>query len=70
MSGNEELYNDFINRMKEENKKKYKEYYYSHKHNYCNTIICECGGTYNTYNKSRHFRTKKHLNFIENNFIN
>lgn len=29
-------------------------------------ILCSCGGSYTYSNKSRHFKTKKHLLFMEN----
>ena len=28
---------------------------------------CECGGKYTTCNKSRHLKSKKHINYLENN---
>jgi len=33
----------------------------------CNIITCECGGTYQFRAKTRHFKTKKHLDFVQNN---
>jgi len=30
----------------------------------CDSIQCECGGTYTFVSKARHFKTKKHLDFI------
>lgn len=30
----------------------------------CDSIQCDCGGTYRFVSKARHFKTKKHLNFI------
>jgi len=31
-----------------------------------NIITCECGGTYQNKNKHRHFKTKKHIKFLNN----
>lgn len=51
----------------ERNNKQKKKYYtenvdkINEKHN------CECGGSYTTGRKLRHFETKKHRNFIETN---
>jgi hypothetical protein len=28
-------------------------------------IVCECGGTYSHFNKNRHLKTQKHLQFLE-----
>ena len=28
-------------------------------------IPCQCGGSYTHWNKSRHFKQKKHLHFVE-----
>jgi|LakMenEpi03Aug12_release.lakeMendotaPanAssembly.Ray.scaffolds.fasta_scaffold152489_3 hypothetical protein len=45
------------NEFYEKNKEKIKEYRNE-------KFACECGGTYITANKERHFKTKKHLSLI------
>ena len=47
--------------------RKYKKKYY--KKCLANQPNCECGGNYKIANKSKHFKTKKHLNFINNQAI-
>ena len=32
--------------------------------------ICECGGTYTSYHRSRHFQSKKHKNFEQQTINN
>ena len=46
------------------NKEKYKEYVEANKEKINEKFTCECGGKYIYYNKSRHFKTKKHLKFV------
>jgi hypothetical protein len=47
----------------EENKLYYKNYYEKNKNHYLEKHICGCGGSYRVYDKSKHFKTKKHMNF-------
>jgi hypothetical protein len=53
----------------EDNKDKAKEYYQKNKERLSQKNICECGSTYATYHKTRHFKTIKHMNFLNNNNI-
>jgi hypothetical protein len=49
-------------------KKSYNSQYYNlRKDKLSSSCDCECGGKYSKANKSRHFKTKKHLNFEESN---
>lgn len=43
-----------------------KNYYKKNKDKLKELINCECGGKYRKYNKSKHFKTKKHLKYLEN----
>ena len=46
-------------------KKEYdKIYRHKNKEKYCEKFPCECGGRYTYVNKSRHFKSKKHLKFV------
>jgi hypothetical protein len=48
-------------------KKSYNSQYYNlRKDKLLSSCECECGGKYSQANKSRHFQTKKHLNFEKN----
>ena len=51
------------NTYKEYNNK----YYLENKDKILVKTICECGGHYHVFNKIRHFKTKKHLGFLEKN---
>ena len=52
---------------REELLKKDKIYYENNKEKIKEKIICPCGGIYRKTAEARHFRTKKHIEFIENN---
>ena len=55
---------------KYETNKEYNDKYYSeNKDKILQTTICQCGGKYHGLNKMRHFRTKKHLVFLEQNQV-
>jgi hypothetical protein len=51
----------------ETNKEYNDKYYLENKEKILKTTTCECGGCYHGFNKMRHFRTKKHLNFLQQN---
>jgi len=42
-----------------------KEYYEKNKEKLNEKIDCECGGKYIHQHKSRHMKSKKHINYIE-----
>jgi len=44
-----------------------KEYYEKNKEKFKEKFTCECGSTLRRCMKARHFKTKKHKSFIENN---
>ena len=44
-----------------------KEYYETNKDKINEKIYCECGGYYTYNHKAKHCKTKKHLNFMEQN---
>ena len=49
-----------------ETDKEYSDKYYSlNKEKILTKTICECGGKYHGFNKLRHFRTKKHIDFLQ-----
>lgn len=39
-----------------------KKYWQKNKERFTEKIICDCGGSYTLSNKSKHFKTKKHMN--------
>lgn len=41
-----------------------KKHYEKNKDKYCEKVNCECGGKYMKINKSHHFKTKKHQNYL------
>jgi hypothetical protein len=45
------------------------KYYIENKEKILVKTMCECGGHYHVFNKLRHFRTKKHLVFLEQNQV-
>jgi hypothetical protein len=49
---------------KKENKEKIKEYLEANKKKLKEKFTCACGGKYIYYHKSQHFKTKKHLKFV------
>ena len=51
---------ELINQQARERYKENKEKYIEH-------FKCPCGGQYTKQHKSRHFKTKKHLKYLENN---
>jgi hypothetical protein len=51
----------------ETNKEYNDKYYLDNKEKILKNTKCECGGSYHGLNKMRHFRTKKHLNFLQKN---
>ena len=50
---------------KEKIKEKYKEYYKNNKEKRNKKFECECGGKYLHTNKSSHFKTKKHQEYMK-----
>jgi len=46
---------------------KRKKYYENNKEKYKEKITCDCGSTFIKVSKARHYKTKKHKSFIENN---
>jgi len=57
---------EYAQAHREENQLYYKTYYEKNKNHYLEKHICGCGGSYRVYDKTKHFKTKKHLNY-ENN---
>ena len=51
----------------DDHKEQAKEYYNKNKVRLSEKNICECGSSYSTYHKSRHFKTIKHQTFISKN---
>jgi len=49
--------------IEEEKKEKRKQYKKEYKKERNSTILCECGGVYNTDQKQRHLRTDKHIEY-------
>ena len=71
-----QYYNDNINKIdyyqkeyyKKKIEKKYKEakkYYETNKDKFKERFECECGSQYMRYNKSKHLKTIKHLNYLK-----
>ena len=58
---------EYYEKNKEKMNKYNKEYYEKNKDKINEKIYCECGGKYVYRNKAEHFKTKKHLKFIEQN---
>ena len=56
-----QYYEDHKQEIKERMQKQMKQYNEQHKEH----INCNCGGTYVEYNKSIHFKTKKHKKYLE-----
>ena len=53
-----------------QNKDRIKDYYVQNKDKLNEKHECECGGRYSTCHKSVHFKTKKHLKYIQENELN
>jgi len=66
---NREYYKEYQKQYREQNQDRIKEYYETNKDRikeYNGHIyICECGGRFTNQNRARHFKTKKHKNFIK-----
>jgi hypothetical protein len=60
-----EYYENNIEHIKEYLKEYKKEYYENNKKKLNEKINCECGGLYTYNNKARHFKSNKHLKYIE-----
>jgi hypothetical protein len=56
--------NEWISNNKEKVKQYKNLYYQTNKAKYADKFVCECGVESLIYNKSRHFKTKKHQDFI------
>ena len=67
---NKEYHKEYKKEHYEKNKdrilEKCKEYYHKNKDRISEKFTCECGGKYTRSHKSRHFKTKLHKSFIEN----
>ena len=61
---NKEKYKEYVEANKEKVKEHKKKYVEANKEKINEKFTCECGGKYIYYNKSRHFKTKKHLKFV------
>lgn len=55
---------------KEDIKKYNKDYYKTNKYIITRREICECGVSIQVYNKIRHLKSEKHLDLLNNPFIN
>jgi hypothetical protein len=60
---NKEYHKDYYNN----NKEHYKDYYNNNKEHYKIKYQCECGSSIGQSVKQKHFRTLKHINFINSN---
>jgi len=64
---NKEKLKEYEKEWRETNKDKmkeyYKEYYEANKEKINKQYECECGGKYIQQNKSKHFKSQKHLNY-------
>ena len=56
---------EYVKSNKEIIKERQQQYYLDTKEIKNEKFICECGGKYTTQNKSTHFKSKKHQNFIQ-----
>ena len=54
----------YYNENKEKENMRNKIYYNENKEKFNRRIVCECGSTYTCTNKSNHFKTKKHQDYI------
>jgi hypothetical protein len=66
----ETLNSNMNNNVPNRSDKEYQEQYYINNKEKKNEkrkhkIVCECGGEYSYNNKSQHFKTKKHQNYIQ-----
>ena len=59
-----------IKQYRLDNKQKIKEYYKQYNLNNNQKFNCECGGKYTLNHRVRHFKTKKHIQFLENKNFN
>jgi len=46
---------------------KRKKYYENNKEKYKEKITCDCGSTLRKIDRTKHYKSKKHKSFIENN---
>ena len=60
-----EYHKEYRENNKEQRKEYCKEYYENNKEKLNEKINCDCGGVFSYYNKVTHFKTKKHLKYIE-----
>tara|TARA_R110002049_G_scaffold38976_1_gene120310 strand:- start:2 stop:505 length:504 start_codon:yes stop_codon:yes gene_type:complete len=61
---NKEKISEYYQENKEKIHEYKKEWYQNNKEKYNQKFNCECGGKYTDSNKSRHFKTKNHKNYI------
>jgi len=59
-----EYYKEYVEANKERLKEYRKEYVEANKEREKEKFTCECGGKYTYKNKSQHFKSKKHLKFV------
>jgi len=55
---------EYVEANKEKINEYYKEYVEANKEKINEKFTCECGGNYTYKHKSQHFKTKKHLKFV------
>jgi len=60
-----EYYNDNKEKINKQRKEYHKEYRKLNIGKLKDKHECECGGKYTCNDKSRHFKTKKHIKYIE-----
>ena len=59
-----EYHKEYYNDNKEKLKKRQNEYYEQNKDKMNRKFNCECGGQYTCANKSKHYKSKKHQEYI------
>jgi hypothetical protein len=63
---NKDYFIKYAEEHREEKNAKGKLYYEANKDKISEKIVCECGNTYSKYHKSRHFKTKQHIEKLAN----
>ena len=62
---NKELILEKNRKYQEKNKEKIKEQAAIYRANHKEPIQCDCGGSYILLGKSKHYKTKKHIAYLE-----
>jgi hypothetical protein len=62
---NKEKLKEYYQNNKEKKKEYRKEYYENNKEKIREKITCECGGRYSNDHKTHHLKTKKHIDFTQ-----